>query len=278
MPVDHINGLYRESSLFSIVSLTLANPMLLTLPRLIAHRGARENAPENTLAAIREAARQGAAWVEVDVALTRDGAPVVLHDDTLERTTSGSGFLCDTDLAALQRLDAGGWFAPGFAGERAPTFEALLDLVLSLGLGLNVEIKPTPGRAVKTAETVLKTLEQRWPHDRPLLVSSFEPECLDRAKTLAPAIPRGYLLWDPPADWAVIADRVGAATLNVEQGRQTASSVAAYRATGRPVLAYTVNDALRARTLFDWGVCGVFTDAPGRLAAELARHPFGSGN
>ena len=89
------------------------------------------------------------------------------------------------------------------------------------------------------------------------------------ARDLAPEIPRGYLLWDPPADWAAIADRIGAATLNVHQDHQTAESGAAYRATGRPVLAYTVNDAARARTLFGWGVAAVFTDAPGRLEAEL---------
>ncbi|MBY0460064.1 MAG: hypothetical protein K2V38_22335, partial [Gemmataceae bacterium] len=240
--------------------------MLSTLPRLIGHRGARESAPENTLASIRAAARQGATWVEVDVALTRDGMPVVLHDETLERTTSGTGALADIDWADLRHLDAGSWFDPEFAGARVPSFEALLNLALALGLGLNAEIKPTPGRGAETAEAALNTLKRRWPADRPLLVSSFEPECLDVARTLAPDIPRGYLLWDAPADWAAIADRVGAATLNVEHERQSADSVAEYRATGRPVLAYTVNDAARARTLFGWGVSAVFTDAPGRLA------------
>ncbi|WP_448192076.1 glycerophosphoryl diester phosphodiesterase [Azospirillum sp. sgz301742] len=243
--------------------------MLSNLPRLIGHRGAKETAPENTLASIRAAARQGASWVEVDVALTRDGVPVVLHDETLERTTSGTGALADIDWADLQRLDAGSWFDARFTGERVPGFDALIDLVLELGLGLNAEIKPTPGRGVETAETALNALKRRLPSQHPLLVSSFEPECLDVAKALAPEIPRGYLLWDPPADWATIADRVGAATLNVEHGRQSAGSIAAYRATGRPVLAYTVNDAARARTLFGWGVSAVFTDAPGRLAESL---------
>lgn len=243
--------------------------MLSTLPRLIGHRGAKESAPENTLASVRAAAGQGAPWVEVDVALTRDGVAVVLHDETLERTTSGTGALADTDWADLQRLDAGSWFDARFAGERVPSLDALLDLVQALGLGLNAEIKPTPGRNVDTAETALNVLKRRWPPDRPLLVSSFEPECLDVALVLAPDIPRGYLLCDPPADWAAIADRVGAATLNVEHERQSAESVAEYRATGRPVLAYTVNDAARARTLFGWGVSAVFTDAPGRLAEAL---------
>ncbi|HYG85298.1 MAG TPA: glycerophosphoryl diester phosphodiesterase [Azospirillum sp.] len=245
--------------------------MLSTLPRLIGHRGAKESAPENTLISIREAARQGATWVEIDVALTRDGVPVVIHDDTLERTTSGRGALAAIDWAELRTLDAGSWFGAPFAGEPVPHFEALLDLVLDLGLGLNAEIKPTPGRSLETAETAINTLKRRWPADKPLLISSFQVECLELARTLAPEIPRGYLMDRPPADWAAVADRIGAATLNVNQKRQTAESVAAYRATGRPVLAYTVNDAARAKALFDWGVAAVFTDAPGRLAEQLGR-------
>jgi len=244
--------------------------MLSTLPRLIGHRGAKESAPENTLASLREAARQGARWVEVDVMLTRDRRPVLIHDDTLNRTTSGFGPVPDLTLAELKRLDAGSWFDPRFAGESVPTLEEALVLIADLGLGLNLEIKPYPGQDVPTAEIALDTLKRLWPAGRPLLVSSFEVPCLEVAKAVAPEIPRGYLLWDPPADWAAIADRIGAATLNVHQDRQTAETVAAYRATGRPVLAYTVNDAARARTLFDWGVAAVFTDAPGRLAAALA--------
>lgn len=244
--------------------------MLSTLPRLIGHRGAKESAPENTLASLREAARQGAAWVEVDVMLTRDRVPVLIHDDTLERTTNGAGPVPDLTLAELKALDAGSWFDTRFAGETVPTLEEALGVIRKLGLGLNLEIKPYPGQEVPTAEAALDLLTRLWPDGLPLLVSSFEVPCLEVARDRAPEIPRGYLLWDPPADWAAIADRIGAATLNVHQDRQTAESVAAYRATGRPVLAYTVNDAARARTLFGWGVAGVFTDAPGRLAAELA--------
>ncbi len=249
--------------------------MLSTLPRLIGHRGAKESAPENTLASLREAARQGAAWVEVDVMLTRDRVPVLIHDDTLERTTSGAGPVPALTLAELRRLDAGSWFDPRFAGERVPTLEEALALIRDLGLGLNLEIKPYPGQDVATAEAAIDTLKRLWPVGRPLLLSSFEVPCLEVARDLAPDIPRGYLLWDPPADWAAVADRIGAATLNVDQERQTAGTVAAYRATGRPVLAYTVNDPRRADELFGWGVAAIFTDAPGRLAAALGGRPGG---
>ncbi len=243
--------------------------MLSTLPRLIGHRGAKESAPENTLASLREAARQGARWVEVDVMLTRDRKPVLIHDDTLDRTTSGRGPVPERDRDQLRQLDAGTWFDPRFSGERVPTLEEAAALVVELGLGLNLEIKPYPGQDIDTATVALDTLRPLWPVGHPLLVSSFEVPCLEVARDLWPEIPRGYLIWEQPADWAAIADRVGAATFNVNQEWQTQDSVAAYRATGRPVLAYTVNDAQRAQTLFDWGVSAVFTDAPGRLAAEL---------
>lgn len=243
--------------------------MLSTLPRLIGHRGAKESAPENTLASIREAARQGARWVELDVMLTRDRVPVLIHDDTLDRTTSGRGPVADLDFSDLRALDAGSWFGPGFAGERVPALEEALALILDLGLGLNLEIKPYPGQEVPTAEVAIAVLKRLWPEARPLLLSSFEVPCLEVALALAPEIPRGYLLWDPPADWAEIADRVAAATLNVDQERQTAETVAAYRGTGRPVLSYTVNSVERARELLGWGVSALFTDAPGRLADGL---------
>lgn len=241
------------------------------LPRIIGHRGAKESAPENTLASLREAVRQGVRWVEIDVMLTRDRVPVLIHDDRLDRTTSGTGPVADVDLADLRRLDAGSWFDPRFAGETVPTLDECLDYVIAEGLGLNVEIKPYPGQEVATAEAAVALLRRRWPGDRPPpLLSSFETVCLEVAQHQVADWPRGYLMWEPPADWADIADRLGAATLNVEQSRQTAESVAAYRATGRPVLVYTVNDPARARELFAWGVASIFTDAPGRIASALA--------
>lgn len=243
--------------------------MLSMIPRLIGHRGAKESAPENTLASIREAAAQGAAWIEFDVMLTRDGVPVVIHDDTLDRTTDGHGPMNAVDHAALKRLDAGSWFDSRFAGERVPDFTEVLDLARSLSLGINVEVKPFPGQEEETAATVVSFLQQHWPDNGRLLVSSFEVPSLETVRRLAPALPLGYLLWEPPADWAAIAERLRADTLNVDQERQTAQSVAEYRATGRPVLAYTVNDAGRAAELFSWGVSAVFTDAPGRLQREM---------
>jgi len=239
------------------------------LPRVIGHRGAAAEAPENTLAGFNAAAALGARMVEIDVKLTADGVPILMHDDDLDRTTDGQGPVRAAPLAAIRRFDAGGWFGPAFAGERVPTLAEALVMARELGLGLNLEIKPCPGRERETALTALKEARKLWPADRPPpLVSSFAVESLLAAREAVPEWPRGYLIWDRPDDWRDAADAVGAATINVNHEFETPDTIAAYRATGRPVLAYTVNDPDRARALFALGIAAVFSDRPGAMLAD----------
>src|SRR5688572_32918354 len=94
-------------------------PSSYQIPRIIGHRGAAKAAPENTLESLREAKRQGAAWVEVDAKLTADNAIILLHDDLLDRTTSGQGAAAQVTLEQIRALDAGSWLAPAFAGARS---------------------------------------------------------------------------------------------------------------------------------------------------------------
>ena len=138
----------------------------LSLPPVIGHRGAAGAAPENTLASIRKARELGATWIEFDVKLTKDGHPILFHDDCLERTTDGRGAVAATTLAEIRRLDAGGWFGPAFRGEPVPTLEQALALCVELRLGINVEIKPCAGREAETAQVTVATLLDVWPRDR----------------------------------------------------------------------------------------------------------------
>jgi glycerophosphoryl diester phosphodiesterase len=162
------------------------------LPPVIGHRGAAAAAPENTLASLRKAHELGARWVEFDVKLSRDRRPILAHDERLNRTTNGRGRFADQTLAEIAKLDAGSWFGPAFAGERVPTFEDALALCGELGLGVNVEIKPCPGRERETARVVAETLLDHWPATRPTpLISSFAPACLLIAREVAPEVPRG---------------------------------------------------------------------------------------
>jgi glycerophosphoryl diester phosphodiesterase len=240
------------------------------LPRVIGHRGAAAVAPENTLTSLRKAKELGAVWVEFDVKLTRDGAAVLMHDERLERTTDGQGAVAQLTLAELQKLDAGAWFGPSFAGERVPTLADALALCGELGLGINLEIKPCPGREAETARVAVETLLEHWPEDRPApLISSFAPVCLAVARDLAPAMPRGYLAGCLPALWQEQLETYGCSTLHLNDRRTSERQRAAVLTAGVPLVLYTVNDPRRARELLERGVAALFTDRVGEVLAAL---------
>src|SRR5579863_1834901 len=125
---------------------------------IFAHRGNSGEAPENTLAAFRQVAGVGADGVEFDVQLSRDGVPVVIHDETVDRTTDGKGAVAGLTLAQLQVLDAGKWFGAAFAGERIPTLEAVLEVFRGASIRVNIELKtnrtPYPGLSQKVIDLV----------------------------------------------------------------------------------------------------------------------------
>ncbi len=244
------------------------------LPRVIAHRGASAAAPENTLAALRLAAEEGATWVEVDVKLSRDGRCILMHDDLLRRTTSGRGEVAQYDLDELKQLDAGSWFGKRFAGEPIPTLEEAIDLCCALDLGMNLEIKPCPGRQHETAIAVVETLRRHWPAGRPWpLLSSFAPASLEEARLHAPEIPRGLLIGRPTRRAFDMLDRLACVTLHCDAKRASRDLVRSLEASGRPLLCYTVNDPIRARRLADAGVASIITDRPAAIAAALAGAP-----
>jgi glycerophosphoryl diester phosphodiesterase len=227
-------------------------------PRVIGHRGAAGLAPENTLAGFRKAAELGVKWVEFDVHLSADGVPVVIHDDTLDRTTTGKGPVAAQSAAALGALGV-------------PTLAAVIALLGKLDLGAVVEIKPSPGAEAATAEATLRLLLASWPdHLPPPMVSSFQRASLERAHAVAPGITRALLVQQLPGDWRAEVDRLGCAAVHLSHRKLDAATVAEVTRAGLPLFAYTVNDAARAAELFRWGVAAVFSDRPD-LLAEAAR-------
>jgi glycerophosphoryl diester phosphodiesterase len=244
------------------------NDSTLTFPRIIGHRGAMGHAPENTLAGIRRAALFGLRWVEFDVTLTRDNAPVLLHDETVNRTTDGKGKVAAMTLAELKTLDAGAWKSAEFAGERVPTLTDVFALLRELGLGANLEIKPTPGRDAETGAVVARMVADAWPESLPRpLLSSFKPAALAAVRDVAPQLARGYLLKRLTRGWQKEAAALGCVSIHCSQRTLTRKDAAEVRQAGYRLLSYTVNEAARARLLFEWGVEAVFTDYPDRLAA-----------
>lgn len=245
--------------------------MVWRCPRLIAHRGGGLLAPENTLAALRAAAQHGYRGVEFDVMLSGDGTPVLIHDETLERTTGGSGRVSETSDAELARLDAGSRFGAHFAGEPIPAFADAAEQCLALGLWANVEIKPAAGAEAETGRKAAALAREMWTGaELPPLLSSFSAAALEAARESAPELPRGLLFGAVPANWRIELKRLGCASLHCDARRLTPGLLKEARAAGVPVVVYTVNDIEEAERLLRLGVAAVITDRIDLIPPDLA--------
>jgi glycerophosphoryl diester phosphodiesterase len=230
-------------------------------PRWIAHRGAGKLAPENTLAAFRLGAAHGYRMFECDAKLSADGVVFLMHDTTLERTTSGQGIGGDLPWHALSQLDAGSWHSRTYAGEALPTLEALARFCMANNYLLNIEIKPTPGTEANTGEAVARLAAQLWQDAAvPPLLTSFKPDALAAAQTAAPELPRGLLvdtLWD---GWFEKAQELGCVAVVANYALWDAATVARVHSASMRCLSYTVNDDGAAQQLLALGTDGVITD------------------
>ncbi|HTR85231.1 MAG TPA: glycerophosphodiester phosphodiesterase family protein [Reyranella sp.] len=229
---------------------------MLQLPKVIGHRGAKAYAPENTLASFREARKRGATWVEIDVKLTSDGVPIVMHDASLRRTTGVDRLVAETRRAELPK--------------EVPTFEEAIACFEEQGLGCNVEIKPDEGREVETARVAVETLRRRWPKSLPApLLSSFKRPSLVAAQESAPEYARALLLGAVDEHWRAQAEEVGAVGINVDGKKLTAPQAVEIVRAGYALSVYTIDDADLARALVGMGVQCVITDMPDVIIAAL---------
>lgn len=239
-----------------------------SLARIIAHRGASGEAPENTLAAMSLASEQGARCVEIDVSISRDGVPYVHHDDNLDRCTSGTGLLCEHTSEQLDELDASK-LMPIYSPEALPRLSALVAVLDHLDLGLNLEIKPRKGLEQATVEAICKSLENCWPERLPLVFSSFSQQSLEIARTISPHIARALLVERVSGNWLASMQSFDCCNLHASASSLQEPQVVDIKQQGFGLYAYTVNDEALATKLLRWGVDGVFTDYPGRLLKSL---------
>lgn len=238
-------------------------------PRHIAHRGAGKLAPENTLAAFRHGASFGYRMFEFDVKLSGDGKPVLMHDATLDRTTSGHGRVDALTLGEIALLDAGSWHSPAFAGEPVPTLSAIARYTQANGYLVNIEIKPVPGAEDRTGAAVALDALSLWKDAAvPPLLSSFSEVALEAARLAAPGLPRALLLDELPADWLDRLRRLDCVALDSNHRELDAKVIADAHAAGFKVLCYTVNDPSRARDLLSWGLDGLITDAVDQIEPQ----------
>ena len=240
---------------------------------VIAHRGFSGRAPENTVAAIREAIAIGADMAEIDVTLTADERVVVIHDETLQRTTNGSGSVADHSFDEIRSLDAGSWFAPQFVGEKVPTLGEVLDTVKGQIL-LNVEIKSEAvDRGI--SDEVAAAIKERGMTDQ-VVVSSFSPMALEQMHAVAPEI-RTAVLYNKELhrgqDPVEIVRGLGASAFNIRGSRLKAKMLSSCREHGIPVGVYTVDKPKKMKRWVKKGIDAIFTNHPDRLIEVLGEAP-----
>jgi glycerophosphoryl diester phosphodiesterase len=236
-------------------------------PLVIAHRGASRERPENTLAAFERALELGVDGVELDVHLTRDGHPVVIHDERLDRTTDGSGPVGDHTLAELRRLDAGAWFDAAYRGERIPTLAEVLERVGRHPLLINIELK-TDRIAYPGLERRVGAILERAGCVERAVVSSFRPATLRKIREAAPSVRIGLLYARPLIAPVRKALRLGATSLHPPHFLTPASLVRRAHGSGLRVFCWTVNDLAVAHRLIAAKVDGLITDDPATLVRE----------
>lgn len=236
---------------------------------VFGHRGAMAYAPMNTIAAFELAKLQGADGIELDVQLSSDGYPVVLHDATVDGTTDGTGKVSEMTLAELKALDAGGWFSSQFSGERIPVlddvFEALANDIL-----INVEVKLAAATLNGIEEVISRCIQRHQFTDR-VIISSFNPRVLQRLGKLLPEALIGVL--SAPATPVEVVTSMD--QLRHEARHPWHEDVDdAYMRWARVnhffVNAWTVNEPERALQLRALGVNAVITDNPDRIVAAFS--------
>ncbi len=223
-------------------------------PQIIAHRCGGVLAAENSLAGLTAAARIGCRGVEFDTMLSADGVPVLMHDDTVDRTTSGHGAVAQLTLADLRRLN--------LRGEPVPLLAEALARCAELGLWANIEIKAATGcDEAELGRVVARTLAESWNGHG--VISSFSVPALLAAKSQPSRHASFALLVDDlPAEWQALVRETGAIAVHMDAACATPDKIAAVREIGRAVACYTVNDRSEADRLLDSGATAIFTDHP----------------
>ena len=243
----------------------------LPSPLILCHRGAKNYAPENTLAAFKIALELGADGFELDTQLTSDGHVVVYHDRTVDRATNGHGKLSELPLAALRELDAGRSFSEKFSGEKIPILDEVFETIDKRAI-INVELKnfstPFDNLAKKVCEVV-----RRHGMQKNVLFSSFLPWNLRKAARILPEVPRGLITIK--GRWGAWERSFGFNFGNYDAlhpylGDVTAQQVQRVHKLGRRINVWTVNREEDMQRLFSWGVDGILTDDP-QLAVRVTR-------
>lgn len=263
---------YLSCGLANAADATVAQKLVAT-PRvlIIAHRGDSKRAPENTLPAFACAVEAGADLVELDYRHSTDGVPIVIHDETLDRTTDAVRIYRQTKIPVagkrareFEQLDAGSWFHPRYADVRIPTLEQALD-VIQRGSVTLIEHKSGD------AATCVRLLSEKRLLGT-VVVQSFDWKYVADCRRLAPCLVLAALGSKELTDSKLEdAQKTGANVVAWNQKHISRQQIDAIHRRGLKAWVYTVNEVARARELVDWGIDGIITDVPATMLDVVGR-------
>jgi glycerophosphoryl diester phosphodiesterase len=275
---------------FALVAIFVANPNAaiahstnmigsLRLPGepafIAAHRGDRSNYPENTLPGLRAVLDGDFNFVEMDIHLTADNVPVIIHDATVDRTTDGTGQVSMMTVAQLKRLDAGAWYSPKFAGTRIPTLDEFLQIFSTSKKEAMIELKGVWSESQVTIVTDL--IDSYGAHDR-VVFEAFGYRTLNSLQIAAPTYPRVIIKNTLPANPVRLAKRFGviAVLTSFDSLAKRPQAVQELHGSGLGIVLYTLNSEQSWANALALGVDGVITDRPSSLDEWLAKSAPGT--
>lgn len=232
--------------------------------KIFAHRGCSGDYPENTLAAFRAARDLPIEGIELDVHLSRDGELIVIHDESVDRTTNGTGFVKDMTAEELRKLDAGSWKGETFLGERIPILSEVLELFKETTHIINIELKSDIFPYEGMADRVITLVDAMGMRDR-IILSSFDHETIAYVAKAYPDVEAASLTMEVLVDMPHYLTRLGVSSAHVFFPTALRRMGHELKAAGYPVRAYTVNEMAYAEMLREVGVEAIFTDYPERF-------------
>ncbi|UYO96285.1 glycerophosphodiester phosphodiesterase family protein [Microbacterium sp. M28] len=273
---DGVQGLIANNSQVRFDNLVLTEidplpPISIRAPGetgvVVGHRGNSSVAPENTMPAFVSTTRSGADYFEIDIALTKDGIPVVMHDGTVDRTTDGTGAVSALTLDEIRALDAGSWFSPAFAGTKVPTFDEVLTYVAGGGADVVIEYKGDWN--VDDTRMTVDMIEAAGVENK-VLAQSFSATTVGNFASVAPDLPLAWLTGGIDPAIIATAEQLGADAVNPSNA--TAETVKAAHDAGLGVFVWTQNSATAWQSLTAMGVDGIITDRPDALVGWMQRY------
>lgn len=231
---------------------------------IIAHRGDSSAAPENTMPAFASTTDAGAQYFEIDIRMSQDGVPVVIHDKTVDRTTNGTGLVAEMTAAELRTLDAGSWFADSFAGTRIPTLDEVLAHASNSAVDVVIEYKGTWNKT--NIRTTIDMIEAAGLADN-VITQSFSEKTIARISKISPDLPVGWLTQTIDRSIVSTAKKIGADAVNPKSA--TARGVALAHRARLGVFVWTHDEDPDWEELTEMGVDGIITNRPAALYAWM---------